>query len=184
MGQSFLRLTDAGSRRLHSGGAAVHHIQMRPVIFLALACLLALPGCLPLQTYYRAGVSVDRLNRDEAACDVAALRDAPVANETRIEPPIFVPPRQSCTPAGVCTTQPGYWIPGDVYTVDVNRPLRQQLTRQCMADKGYDRQTIDPCPPAIARAAADGATQVLPPLGPQSCVIRNDDGSFLIVNRG
>ena len=42
-------------------------------------CLLFLSGCLPVSTYYAEGVSAARLARDDTGCDVAALRDAKLA---------------------------------------------------------------------------------------------------------
>jgi hypothetical protein len=147
-----------------------------------LFCALA-TGCLPVSTYYAEGVSVAQLNRDDLACDVAALRDAPVANQTRQNAPRYVP-RQVCGPGGQCYTKGGYWVPGEIYTVDANASLRQRIKGQCMADQGYRPVEIPACPAGIANAAPPRATTVLPRLGPQSCAIRNKDRSLLIVNQG
>lgn len=140
-------------------------------------------GCFPVSTYYAEGVSVAKRDRDELACDVAALRDAPVANQTRQTAPIFVPQR-SCDRHGRCYGGGGYWVPGNVYTVDVNASLRSRVKAQCMADRGYRPVDIPICPVGIANAAPPGKTTVLPRLGPQSCAIRNEDGSLLIVTQG
>ena len=147
-----------------------------------LFCALA-TGCLPVSTYYAEGVSVAKLNRDDLACDVAALRDAPVANQTRQAAPQYVP-RRICAPDGQCYSKGGYWVPGEVYTVDVNAGLRKRVKLQCMADRGYRPVEIPACPPGVARAAPPGATTTLPRLGPQSCAIRNPDGSIFIVTQG
>ena len=70
----------------------------------ALALLpLALCGCLPVSTYYAEGVSFAQLDRDNTRCDVAALRDAPVATQTRQHPPRYIP-RQVCNPASATPT--------------------------------------------------------------------------------
>lgn len=146
-----------------------------------LFCLIT-TGCFPVSAYYAEGVSVAKRDRDELDCDVAALRDAPVANQTRQSAPIYVPQR-TCDRHGRCHGG-GYWVPGDVYTVDVNASLRKRVKAQCMADRGYRPVEIPICPAGVANAAGPGKTTVLPPLGPQSCAIRNDDGSLLIVTQG
>lgn len=154
---------------------------MRITIALVLCVLLI--GCLPVSTYYAEGVSVARRDRDNLDCDVAALRDAPVANQTRQSPPLYIP-RRSCDRRGRCYGRGGYWVPGDIYSVDVNARLRSRVKAQCMADRGYRPVKIPACPVSIANAAPPGTTTVLPRLGPNSCAIRNDDGSLQIVTQG
>lgn len=151
-----------------------------PVLILCLAT----GGCLPLQTYYRAGASVDRVKSDQLKCEVKALKDAPVATQTRISPPRYIAPRRYCDTQGKCVTRGGFFVPGDVYTVDVNADLRSRLEVQCMAERGYQPARIPLCPSGIARKAPSGATKVLPTLTEKSCAIRNSDGSFQIVTRG
>lgn len=150
----------------------------------AAVSLLALGACLPLQTYYRTGASLERLKTDQLGCEVQALKDAPVATQTRLTPPRYVPPRSYCDANGACVTKGGVWIGGDVYTVDVNADLRRRVELQCMGRLGYEPARIPACPPDVARAAPAKATTVLPQLGAKSCAIRNRDGSFQIVTRG
>jgi len=149
-----------------------------------LCCLVALGGCLPLQTYYRAGASVAQLQSDQLACEVKALKDAPVAVQTRIGPPHYIPARKHCNHAGKCVVKGGFWVRGDVYNVDVNAELRERVELQCMAGRGYEPASIPACPPGIAQSAPQGVTDVLPPLTAQSCVIRNQNGTIQIVTRG
>lgn len=154
---------------------------MRLFVAFAFASLTA--ACLPLRTYYAEGVSIAMLERDNTQCDVVALRDAPVANVVRQGPPRFIRTRH-CNSAGQCSTSGGYWIPGDVYTVDTNADLRARVKGQCMADRGYRPVEIPACPAGVARAAPEGQTITLPTLNETSCVIRNQDSSIQIVNRG
>ena len=155
---------------------------MRPIVALYLClCVIA---CAPLSIYHKPGVSVSRMQSDQLACEVRALKDAPVANRVRQEPPRFIPARRICDGAGHCTVRHGYWLPGRVYTVDVNADLRKRVETSCMAARGYSPVSIPPCPQSVADAAPVAATRTLPTLAPNSCAIRNDDGSFQIVNRG
>lgn len=148
---------------------------------LAIAILI-LPGCLPVSTFYAEGVSAAQLERDTTRCDVQALRDAPVANQTRQSAPRYVP-RRVCGPAGNCYDRGGYWIPGEVYTVDVNADLRKRVKAMCMADRGYTPVELPACPRSVAEAAPAGPSPVLPRLNPNSCAIRTD-GGLRVVTKG
>lgn len=150
---------------------------------ISLGVMVALSGCVPLRTYYQPGASVERLKSEQLACEVQALKDAPVVTQTRVTPPRYVGPRTYCDSNSACVTKGGFWISGDVYTVDVNADLRRRVEIQCMAKRGFQPASIPACPPDVARSAPAGATSVLPPLSEKSCVIRNRDGSFQIVTR-
>lgn len=154
---------------------------MRLCIALVVVCLAS--ACAPLRTYYAEGVSFATLERDNTRCDVLALRDAPVATVVRRDPPRFVR-RRHCDSSGQCVYRGGIWVPGEVYTVDVNADLRARVKGQCMADRGYRPVQIPTCPSGVADAAPPGRTTILPTLNENSCVIRNQDGSFQIVTRG
>lgn len=143
---------------------------------------LLLCGCLPVSTYYAEGVSAARLDRDNTQCDVVALRDAPVANQTRQYPSRFVP-RRVCDASGQCYNRGGYWVPGEIYTVDVNKDLRGRVKALCMGDRGYRPVELPACPQGVAQAAPPGPSPVLPRLNANSCAIRTD-GGLRIVTQG
>ncbi|MEL6884001.1 MAG: hypothetical protein AAFP87_05790 [Pseudomonadota bacterium] len=151
---------------------------MRPVLVLCLFCVLA--ACLPLRTFYAEGVSVKTLDRDNTACDVAALKAAPVANVVRQGPPRYVRNRV-CDGRGNCYYSGGFWVPGEVYSVDANADLRARVKAQCMSDRGYAFVEIPACPPAVANAAPPGETLILPKLNENTCAIRNRNGKIQIV---
>ena len=134
--------------------------------------------------WHRAGVSVAQMERDADSCRVTALRDAPVATQVVQAPPVFVPPRQVCNAEGTCVTQGGYFVPGEIRTVDPNAALRARLTDRCMADRGYAPVSIPLCPSSVASAAPAGRTTILPTITERSCIIRQGNGSWQIVNRG
>lgn len=138
----------------------------------------------PLDTYYRPGATVQKVERETIACEVSALRQVPASTQTRRLPPRFVPPQQFCDSAGACTVRPGYYIPGEVVSFDPNDGLRQRVEQQCMADRGYAPVSIPECPESIAAAAPYRAQKTLPKLNAQSCVIYQQDGTFQIVTRG
>ena len=156
---------------------------MSKTLKLLTLCAL-LVGCAPLSIYYRPGVSVAQLQTDTTNCQVQALRDAPVANQIRRAPPVYYPGERVCNSEGKCLTRPGYWVDGQIYTVDVNEGLRARVETQCMAQKGYIPASIPPCSQEIANSFPPAATTTLPQLTPNSCVIRNRSGSWQIVNPG
>ncbi len=147
--------------------------------FLSLAVLLA--ACAPLRIYHKPGVPLARWQSDTTHCEVKALRDAPVATQVRQRPPEYVPPQRICDRSGVCRTTGGYWLPGEIYTVDVNAGLRQRVEMQCMAERGYIPVEIPRCPDGVK---VSGRTTVLPPLSENSCFVRFRDGGIAIVERG
>lgn len=149
-------------------------------IAVALGIVSVMAACLPLRTYYADGVSVAQLDRDTTACDVQALKAAPVAERVRQGPPRLIRTR-SCDPHGNCGYTGSVWVPGEIYTVDVNAELRRRVKAQCMADRGYRPVEIPACPPGVANAAPPGQTTILPPLNEKTCVIRNQNGSYQIV---
>lgn len=145
-----------------------------------LCALTALAACGPVSTYYQPGVTQDVLRADGLDCEVASLRAAPVANEIRQRPPVFVPPTQRCDATG-CYVTPGYWVDGRIYTVDVNADLRARLTDQCMLERGYQPVRIPQCSANVAKAAPAPESQRLPQLTDNSCAIRHPDGSLQVV---
>ncbi len=155
---------------------------LRPHLLLPL--FLTLAACGPLSIFYKPGASVARLQNDQTRCEVSALKDAPVANQIRQRPPIYIPGNRVCSSSGSCYYTPGYWIDGGVYTVDVNADLRGRVLTQCMANKGYRPVEIPPCPSSVASQVPVAQTQKLPTLTERSCAIKNQDGSWQIVTRG
>ena len=157
-------------------------IMIRTALFGTALTLLG--ACAPFEIYYKTGTSVTKLQTDTTNCEVSALRDAPVANQIRQEAPYYIPGRTYCDANGNCHQGGGYWRQGRVYSVDVNAPLRQRVLDLCMANKGYQRTEIPVCSQSIARAAPPAITQTLPQLTSNSCVIRNEGGSWQIVTVG
>ena len=146
-------------------------------------CLLAAvfaASCTPLKIYYQEGETVARLDRDELACETAALRQVPADIRTRYIPPTYAP-YQVCSPAGYCRTYDRIISPGRYERYDANRGLRARVTEQCMADKGYIRASIKRCDPETTRTTELSVTQVMPPLSAQSCAIRFKTGRWQIV---
>lgn len=157
-----------------------HYGDMKHIAFI-FGAGLTLAACGPLSLYYRPGVSVSRMQSDQTNCQVSALSKAPVANQIRQRPPIYMPGRQVCNASG-CYTSPGYWVNGGVYTVDVNLDLRARVEDQCMAGKGYQPISVPLCSGAVKAAVTPAQTQTLPTLTERACAIRYDDGRWQIVN--
>ncbi|MEM1004092.1 MAG: hypothetical protein AAF496_10955 [Pseudomonadota bacterium] len=146
--------------------------------------LMVLSACGPLSLYYREGASVSRMQTETTQCQVAALKQAPVANQVRQGPPIYRPGRTYCDGRGRCYRDGGWWQPGQIYTVDVNQTLRNQVEAQCMAQKGYRPISLPPCRQNVKSGVPATRTTTLPPLGTESCFVRFDDGSFQIITPG
>ncbi|CUJ88090.1 hypothetical protein RUE5091_00646 [Ruegeria denitrificans] len=147
--------------------------------------IMALSACEgPLALYYREGESVSRLQTETTQCQVQAVNEVPVANQTRQSPPTYWPGRTYCDGRGRCYRSPGWWQPGRVYTVDVNQGLRNQVEAQCMAKKGFRPISLPPCKQNVKSQVPAVPTTTLPPVGTQSCYVKFDNGSFQIITPG
>lgn len=149
-------------------------------VFLTSVVVLC-AGCAPVSTYYKPGVSAAKLQNDQLDCEVKALQAAPVAIQTRRTPPRYIPARRYCHAKGHCHTRGGYWIHGDVYSVDVNAKLRRKLETQCMTRKNYQPVELPICRSGVPAEIDTSRTDALPEITPQSCAVRNRDGSFEIL---
>ncbi len=146
--------------------------------------IMFLSSCGPLSLYYREGESVSRMQTETTECRVQALKDAPVANQVRQSPPTYWPGRTYCHGDGRCYRSPGWWQPGQVYTVDVNQGLRNTVEAQCMAKKGYRPISLPPCKQNVKSRVPAQPTTKLPPLSTESCFVKFDNGSFQIITPG
>lgn len=178
-------MTDA-SQRVNSFVTTqlLRHNRVMSSSLKIIPALLLLAACGPMSIYYRPGVAVSRMQADTTNCQVAALRDAPVATQIRQRPPIYIPGRNICNSAGNCYLTPGYWADGGIYTVDTNQDLRNRVLDLCMAKKGYQPVTLPACPASVKNAVPAVATVKLPTLTSKSCVIRYNDDNWQIVNQG
>ena len=146
----------------------------------AAGCIALLVACSnDVNTFYRSGVQVAKLESDMLDCEVDALAAAPVAFQIR----------QSSSSVFVSSYYCGAFCAGgtwnsSVYSVDVNKDLRNRVMQQCMAERGYSPATVSKCPDSVTRQVQPGVTNVLPDLTPESCVIDNKDGTFQLVTRG
>lgn len=154
-------------------------ISSKPLLLLSLLAV-TVSACAPIPVYYREGVSVDRLEEEGLACKVAALKDAPVENQIRQHPPRYYPGERVCAD-GRCWTRPGYWVDGQVYSVDVNLGLRRQLEQNCMAKKGYSQVSLKRCTMEEVSMRLASQPKRLPPLSDQACVWKSPDDQLRIL---
>ncbi len=136
-------------------------------IVFALAAVLA--GCGPVTVYHKPDASFAQLDRDVLECQTSALKQAPVANEIRQSPSYFRPGRRICED-GNCYHTSGHWVPGNIYTVDVNRTLRLRLQRSCMRDRGYSEIEARRCPAGTPRPNGDTLGRLVTPTGNECAV--------------
>lgn len=156
---------------------------MKTLVHL-LVPLMVLTACGPLSLYYREGESVSQMQKETTQCQVQALKEAPVANQVRQSPPTYWPGRTYCDGRGRCYRSGGWWQPGQIYTVDVNQSLRNNIEAQCMAQKGYRPVSLPPCRENLKSRVTLARTTTLPPLSTESCFVKFDDGSFQIITPG
>jgi len=143
-----------------------------------LLALLALAGCGGGTVYYAEGVDVPTRDADAATCELQALREFPVRNQTRYTPRVYVPPQRICNSEGACVVRPARFDGGERYTVDVNASGRQSATRGCMASRGYARVGL----PACEQGTQVRLSTVMPALTGGTCLYSPGPGPALVVN--
>ena len=159
-------------------------VRMRNYIALLLVSLLV-AACAPVSLYYKEGGLVSRQKTDLLSCQVDSLSKAPVANQIRQFPPYYVPGRRYCRSDGDCYTRGGFFAPGEIYSVDVNARLRNDLEAQCMASNGYTSVALPRCTSgSFETTTLDTSTTGprLPALSESSCVARDTNGNWQIIN--
>jgi hypothetical protein len=160
-----------------------HNSTMR-VSIRFLPVMLVLGACAgPLDVFYKPGATVTRMQTDETNCEVKALKDVPISEQIRQRPPIYYPGSSICNGSGNCWYRPGYWVDGGIYSVDVNKDLRNRVLTQCMANKGYSPVSIPLCSAGVKASAPNSTTTTLPSLTESSCYIKNEDGGFQIISQ-
>ena len=151
---------------------------MKPALSLWMVVVL-LAACGPVSVYYKPGASQTVQKNDLLSCQVDALAKAPVASQIRRTPPQFIPRRSVCRADGRCTYRGGYFVDGDVYTVDVNAKLRADIEASCMGKKGYTPVELPRCNSNIASVETPQGT---PGLTVASCVQKDDSGAWQIID--
>lgn len=151
----------------------------KPIVLLSLLSV-TVAACGPIPVYYREGASVTRLEEESLSCKVAALKDAPVENQIRQHPPRYYPGERYCAD-GRCWTRPGYWVDGQIYTVDVNLGLRRQLEQSCMEKKGYRQVSLKRCTMDEVSTHLASQPKRLPPLSEAACVWKSPDQQLHIL---
>lgn len=135
---------------------------------------LVLAGCAPVPVYYKDRTTFAVLEQDLTACEIQALREAPVANEIRQDAPVYYPGRRVCRD-GRCYHTSGYWREGRIYTVDVNASLRKRAETSCMVQKNYSVVEAQRCPLGTVRPPKGALHTLLPPT-PENCAISVKNG--------
>ncbi|MBT8154392.1 hypothetical protein KMP13_10875 [Epibacterium ulvae] len=147
---------------------------LKPASFLCLLTLVTV-GCGPVAVYHKDRTSFATLEQDLLACEVQALRDAPVANEIRQDPPVFHPGRRICRKDGSCYHTGGFWREGRIYTVDTNEGLRGRLAQSCMIRNDYTQIEAQRCPPGTVRPPKDALGRLVTPAS-DTCAISVKNG--------
>lgn len=119
---------------------------------------------------YKTGATLPSLNQDITNCKVEAVQRVPQQQVIKTTPSFTTNTQTFCNRIGtqtICNTTGGNTIGGDVYTVDANTGLREQVYHQCMANKNYRYVNLPPCPEGVTFKNENG--KGLLPLSRTTC---------------
>ncbi|MEP1612563.1 MAG: hypothetical protein ABJL72_11665 [Roseobacter sp.] len=116
------------------------------------------------------------------ACQVSALEQAPVATELRQEPPRYIPVRSYCRSSGRCYREGGFFVSGQIYSVDVNAKLRGDVEKQCMLSQSYSSVKVKRCTSGLHPPNDAGNSNRMPPLSENTCVTKDTQGQWVIID--
>lgn len=148
-------------------------------LFCALS--IGLSACsAPLPIYYKEGETLGTIEATLTECRVESLEKVPVSEQSRYIPPKWKT-RRIRTSDGRILVRRTLVHRGGFETFDANAGLRADVTNQCMISRGFRFERVPGCNSTVTRATTIRATEVLPPLTTDSCVIRIRDDKFQIV---
>ncbi|EKE43578.1 putative lipoprotein [Oceaniovalibus guishaninsula JLT2003] len=150
----------------------------------ALLGALMLAGCAPYSGYYRAGATTGAMEAALTECQVAAVQRVPPNTQLRRTPILQTQPARVYCKDDRCIAYPARYAGGRAYTTDVNAGLRGRVVRQCMAREGYRPVTVPLCGSDVPEALRRTAQTRMPPLGPNVCSVRGQDGRYGFVVTG
>ena len=140
--------------------------------------LLVLSSCSPLSLYYREGESVSRMQSETTQCRVAALKDAPVANQVRQTAPTLLAGAHLLRRAGQMLPNPGLvGTRANLHGRCQSRPAQYGRSTMHGPKRVSPRQPA-PCRQNVKSRVPATPTTTLPPLSTESCFVKFDDGSF------
>ena len=163
---------------------------------LCAVSVVGLAACVPVEFWYKPGVSPERPSVELNNCQVQAAKKVPAAPMIGQTPVYVTPVQTNCSGSGYgsyysstyrsstnvsCTQTGGQVYGGQIYTYDGNAQLRNQVVAQCMSNKGYQYISVRQCE---ARDTQKGLPtyKVLPRLQSNSCVVPAAGGGWVFVN--
>lgn len=163
---------------------------MRNLLVLAFVSVGLLAGCGVEQnafTMYKANTKYTEANKDLLACQVSAAQQVPVNNNSYTTP-TWTTPVSCSTSFGYTNCTGGNTYGGNLITQDVNMPLRNRVTEQCLQDKGYSLGKAPICDNATKRKhlAERGGRAVdtnisMPKLSEIDCIYTDDGMNVVLV---
>ena len=117
---------------------------MRLLILMAVTSILT--GCMAAvpPVPYQEGRTKKQANNDWLDCTVSATQKVPV-NTGIYTTPRYTTPLNCNTSFGNTTCTGGQTYGGNVASYDANARLREQVTIQCLQNKGYQIVNYEPC---------------------------------------
>jgi hypothetical protein len=134
----------------------------------------------PVPVVYKPGSTGSQRLVALTNCETEALARVPRAMATEMTPRYTTPSNVQCYDYGYtvsCQQYGGQTFGGDVYSYDANQELRDRVTAQCLAQKGYQVIELPQCSSEQAKRAISSANTKQPTSDQIECVV---EGGYVL----
>jgi hypothetical protein len=151
---------------------------------LGLTALFFVSACVasgPVAVVYKPGSTGEQRLTALTDCETQALSKVPRAIATGMTPAYTTPSNVQCYGTGAyvsCQQYGGQTYGGNVYSYDANQELRDRVTLQCLAQKGYQVISLPTCDAEQSKRAVSAFGRKQPTADQIECVI--EGGGYVL----
>lgn len=134
----------------------------------------------PVNVVYKPGSTGEQRLSALTECETQALAKVPRAMATGMTPAYTTPSNVQCYGTGAyvsCQQYGGQTYGGDVYSYDANQDLRDRVTMQCLAQKGFQTISLPSCDAEQSKRAVSSMGRKQPTYDKIECVV---EGGYVL----
>lgn len=134
----------------------------------------------PVAVVYKPGSTGEQRSAALLDCETQALAKVPRAIATGVTPTYTTPSNVQCYGSGAyvsCQQYGGQTYGGNVYNYDANQDLRDRVSLQCLAQKGFQIISLPTCDAEQSKRAVSSVGRKQPTFDKIECVV---EGGYVL----